>query len=379
MGSTWGIFRISCPPDTYLNVRLHTGAMHGNAAEFVPLGLTAHLREAYGLPIATIDRVPKGEDADAYRAITIDGTPYFVRVQRGGPEVQMDVALAATAVLHAQCGLTAVVAPLPTTRGAFTSRLATSTVAVFPFIRGTSAYDHELGNADWQRLATIVAAVHDSGASCRLPALPREAYDNPFAATIRNALQRADSAGVRWSPVQHQMAALLQAERADLEATMQQFARLGDQARLLAVDMVPTHGDPNLANVLQSDAGSLHLIDWGELAFGPRERDLMFFTGDRFAAFTQTYLAQTRSPRLHLDLFAFYLYRWALQEIADYTTRLLLETNDVDTRTHAWQEVQPYLPVPHAAIAAEVEAVRQALTPFARDGRLDLRTGPLLP
>ena len=46
------------------------------------------------------------------------------------------------------------------------------------------------------------------------------------------------------------MTALLRAQRADIEATMQLFDRLGAQARRLAPALVPTHGDPNLANVL---------------------------------------------------------------------------------------------------------------------------------
>lgn len=355
--------------------------MHENPADLTALDLAAHLRQAYGLSIASIDRVPKGEDAEAYRATTDEGMPYFVRVQHGGPTAEMDAALAATAALHAECGITAIVAPLPTTRGAFTSHLAASTVAVFPFITGTTAYDHALSHADWQRLATIVATVHESGVSCQLTELPRETFGNPFADTIREALQRAEAGDAAWSPLQHQMAALLQAERADLAATMQRFAHRGDGARRMAVEMVPTHGDPNLANVLRSDTGSLHLIDWGDLAHGPRERDLMFFTDDRFAAFLEPYLAQTGPVQIHLDLFAFYLYRWALQEIADYSARLLLSPGDRNegAQAHAWDEVQPYLPVPHASIAAEVEAVWRVLAPFAREGQLDLRGGSHAP
>lgn len=353
----------------------HTGAMHGSTTGITPHLLAAHLREAYGLPIAAIARVPNGEDADAYRATTDGGTPYFIRVQSGSTADHLEVALAATAVLHARCGLTAIVAPLATTRGAFTSRLATATVAVFPFVAGETAYDRALGDADWQRLAAIMGTIHDRGLAPHFPTLPRETFSNPFAATIRRALQHTDSANTRWSPWQRQMGTLLQAQRADLEATMRQFARRGDLARRMAISMVPTHGDPNLANVLIGNTGTLHIIDWGELAHGPPERDLMFFTGDRLSLFLETYLAHAGPMRLHLELFAFYLYRWALQEIADYAADILLAPADEATQAHAWQEVQPYLPVPHAAIAAEIEEVRRALAPLARAGQIDMRIG----
>ena len=58
-----------------------------------------------------------------------------------------------------------------------------------------------------------------------------------------------------------------------------------------------------------------------------------------------------------------------LQEIASYTSRLLLEPKDAEGQAHAWQELQPYLPIPHASIATEVDTVRQTLAPFVRNGR----------
>ncbi len=86
---------------------------------------------------------------------------------------------------------------------------------------------------------------------------------------------------------------------------------------------VVTHGDPNWANVLVDPEGKLFLTDWGELALGPRERDMTSFHGEHFEAFVPVYLEQSGPIRLHRLLFAFYLYRWAVQEIADYTVRIL--------------------------------------------------------
>jgi spectinomycin phosphotransferase len=250
------------------------------------------------------------------------------------------------------------------------------TVAVFPFVDGTTASDCSFSDPDWRRLAAMMAALHASempGSACPLP---RETFANPFAATIRHALQRAASTDAWPSARQRQTAALLRAHRADLEETMARFARLGEQARRLAPSLVPTHGDPNLSNVLLDATGALWLIDWGGLGLGPRERDLFAFTGDRFASFLEAYLARTGPVQLHLDLFAFYSTRWVLQEIADYTSRLLLTPGDAEAQAHAWQELQPYLPVPYAALAADHDAVQRALAPIVRTGLVYLCQSP---
>ena len=336
--------------------------------------LASHVRSSYGLSITRLTFTPKGEDAYAYRAAAAGGEQYFVRVQRGTEDVHHEAVYAALEMLRTDCGMPAIVAPLRTTQGRFTSRLHQHAVAIFPFIDGTTAFDTRLNETQWRQLGAIMAALHTSGDRCVVPALPRETFANPFADPITRALQHATSSFTATSSEQRQVSALLRQQRADLKATLQRFHRLGEQARRLEPPQVPTHGDPNLANVLTDRTGSLHLIDWGELARAPCERDLTFFTGDRFAAFLDAYLNRTGHARLHPDLFTFYLYRWVLQEIADYTSRILLEPSDQHEHAHAWQELQPYLPIPHTSIAMGVDVVRETLIPFVTAGQVEAST-----
>jgi spectinomycin phosphotransferase len=336
--------------------------------------LAAYLCSAYGLPITAITFTPKGEDAYAYHATASGGEQYFIRVERGTQDDRLEDVSVVLATLCAECGMAAVVAPLRTTQGRFTSRFAQHTLAVFPFIQGTTAFDTRVSDTQWRQIAEIMAALHTSSDRCDVLTLPQETFANPFAIPIGQALQRATSAFTPASPEQTQVVALLREQRADLEATLQRFHRLGEQARLLAAPQVVTHGDPNLANVLIDTTGTLHLIDWGELALAPRERDLTFFTGERFAAFLEAYLERTGRVRLHQELFTFYLYRWVLQEIACYTSRILLKSSGEQEQAHAWEELQPYLPMPHASIVAGLDAVRQDLIPFVTDGRVEVST-----
>ncbi|MGH7866509.1 MAG: phosphotransferase family protein, partial [Candidatus Dormibacteraceae bacterium] len=123
-----------------------------------------------------------------------------------------------------------------------------------------------------------------------------------------------------------------------------------------------THGDPNLDNWLVDPHGNLHLVDWGELALAPPERDLFAFTGHRFPAFWECYQNARGRLLLRLDAFAFYFYRWTLQEIADYGTRLLFRTGAPSDAAHAWAQLQHYLPVRHESIAKELGRLRDALS-----------------
>jgi aminoglycoside phosphotransferase (APT) family kinase protein len=323
--------------------------------------LTRAINVAYGLDLSSLTFVPKGEDAYAYVGQASDGARYFIRAQaarRAGP---LESVYAITHALHTQFGLRAVVAPLPTRQGTYILNHGSYVVAVFSFFQGRTLYDQDASDADLAQAASIVAALHSSGAAQDMPSLQRESFANPFEAPIRQALQAIDAPTPRSNTYQRRLLQLLAAERADLLATLEKMRRLGARARGLTTDWVLTHGDPNLDNLLKDERGQLHLTDWGEVALGPPERDLFAFTGAGFEAFLWPYVRARKQVRLHPEVFAFYAYRWTVQEIADYTTRILFHSLGEVEDEHAWEELQPYLPVRHRHIALGVQALRTVL------------------
>jgi spectinomycin phosphotransferase len=102
--------------------------------------------------------------------------------------------------------------------------------------------------------------------------------------------------------------------------------------RSLQPAFVLTHGEPNRGNVLVTDEGRLLLMDWGDLAWAPPERDLVMRpdlglprTGDE-------------------TLLRFYELRWDLGEIAEYVDRFV-EPHAGDAEDQGmWQELLLYLP-----------------------------------
>jgi aminoglycoside phosphotransferase (APT) family kinase protein len=326
-----------------------------------PQQLTQAVNAAYGLGLTSLTFLPKGEDAYAYLGRTTHGARYFVRAQATLRAGALESAQRVTYALHTRYGLQTVVAPLPNQAGTFTLNYGSYTVSVFPFISGRTLYDQGATDADLVQAANIMAQLHQSRAVDEIPFLPYERFENPFEPPLLQALEAIDSPTTYPDSYQRRVIRLLAAEQTDLLTTLAQMKNLGAKAQALTSNWVLTHGDPNLDNLLKDDQGQLHLTDWGDLAIGPPERDLFTFTGERFEEFLRPYLHACEKVQLHLEMFNFYFYRWAVQEIADYTTRILFQDLEPVENEHAWLELQPYLPIRHRDIAASVEAVQVVL------------------
>src|SRR4029079_5512016 len=85
------------------------------------------------------------------------------------------------------------------------------------------------------------------------------------------------------------------------------------------------HADFHAWNVLIEPSGTFHVVDWDEVEFAPRERDLMVVSGD-VADIDPTgehFYAGYGEVSIDPALLAYYRYDWVLQELADYHRRVL--------------------------------------------------------
>jgi thiamine kinase-like enzyme len=318
------------------------------------------LSEQYSLELTTFTFLPRGEDAYTYSASSQDGQFYFIRAQPPSRDRALEQPYVATHVLHTRYGMTQVVAPYPNRQQVFTTNYNGYAVAVFPFIEGRTLYSQGASNSDIEGAAHLLANVHEASDLLDAAPLKTETFENPFKSPILRALERAGEYIPDENSYRREAGKLLMAEYADVLATLERMEQAKRQVPLLTTEWVLTHGDPNLDNFLKDVAGVLHLADWGEIAIGPAERDLVAFSGEQFEVFLSYYI-KSRSRKhinLHADIFKFYLYRWAMQEIADYSTRILLQNMGPQEDEHAWKELQDYLPIRHHDIEREVQELQ---------------------
>jgi len=310
------------------------------------------LRAEYGFDSGELTFVPKGEDAYIYVTEAGYGPQFFVRAQDRKRAKPLEEALRSAAQLRETCGLHEILAAIPACGSAFTCRCGEYLIAVFPFVQGTTAFESGFSKPRIEQAARFIGRLHNCTPGV---SLIRERFENPFTQPILRALSQAESRP------KTEIAVLLLQQREDLIRTLNRMERFNEELSQLDIHRVPTHGDPNLDNLLWDAEERLFVTDWGELAAGPAERDLFAFTGAHFRDFLADYVSERSTIKLHIELFSFYFYRWSLQEIADYSARLLLARTPPEEATHAWRELRKYLPLRHDKIAREVERIARDL------------------
>lgn len=322
---------------------------------------------AYPLALDRLAFLPLGEEGYSYLGEAPNERKVLVKAYAPSP-LNLERAFEAIAYLHEARALHEIVSPLRTQTGAFTFQFAGFHIAVFPFIEGETWWDAGLNDGEWLRLADFTARFHQT-ADPEVSLLPIEDYTVPFQSDLLGVVRSLDEPSASPTPYQARLGELLKREGDDLLQTIRRFEGWAEQLRAREVRLALTHGDPTAGNVMKDREGRLFIIDWGDIALGPPERDLVHFTGSRFEPFLERYAKGNGTLRLHPEIFRFYLYRWSLQEIADYGHRILhLNTTEAEDE-HCWRELTDYLPLRHDEIEREMAQIEATLQ------RVGLREG----
>jgi spectinomycin phosphotransferase len=283
--------------------------------------LGALVAERYGADPARLGFAPVGGDGWHYRC-----PPFWVSVRRDR-QGHAPAAYAAAAEL-ALSGLEFVLAPLADAAGRVVHRLGPFPVVVLPLVEGATVYETGLREGDAGRVAAMCERLHAARCAAELPV---ERYELPFTDELRDGLVAAAHAGAHLGRYGEPLRELAARNRAAIEAMAAESAELAAVCRADAAPLVLTHGEPNRGNVLRDAAGRLHLIDWGDLAHGPPERDW-------------TALGDFGIERPMRRSFArFYWLRWELGEVAEYVARFAAPHAGSVEDDDKWHELRRYL------------------------------------
>jgi spectinomycin phosphotransferase len=240
--------------------------------------IVAALRDAFGLGVAEVVFLPLGADFDTavYKVVAVDGAPYFLKLRRGNFD---EIAVAIPRFLQAQ-GIAAVMAPIPATGGQLWTGLGDFKLILYPFVEGHNGFDIALSDRQWRDLGAALRAVHTT----RLPpdlarCTPRETYSPRWRETITTFLACSE-VSAHDDPAAVKLAAVLNARRAQIEHIVERAARLAVTLRRRPRRFVLCHTDIHGWNVLLGANDALFIVDWDNPLLAPKERDLMFTSGE---------------------------------------------------------------------------------------------------
>jgi len=330
--------------------------------------LRSFLADRYRLSISSLNPGPAGEESFSYVAATVNRGPCFVRLQRRHWQPQSVTSFAnslmAAMVLREKALLPQVVAPYPTRQARAVCGFAGYTVAIFPLIQGRTLFNTRLSIRDVAEVARLLARLHSVNPKSGFPRLLKEQFKDPFRANILRVLRdtRLCRRINKIDPSHRRALHLLNDHRETILEAQRIMARLRSQIRKVRPKLVLTHGDANLANFIKDKQDRLYLTDWGDAGLGPAERDLFHFSGNQLGTFLKHYTRIRKDVEVSTPTFAFYYYRWALQEISDYSTRTFYLNGTVAEKRHSWEELKRWVPVPHDSISQDIARIQSILS-----------------
>ena len=325
--------------------------------------LLQNLSIAYNLPLQSITFFPEGEDSYGYITVSETGEKYFAKASTSVPNSRLHVA----SVLRHRCNIPSVVAPLETQKGDLSVPWHHFRVALFPFIEGKSRWDlwkvgKDFTDTHLSETGALLATIHNCQDTIVSNHLTVAKYDLPSRHELNTVLAAPTKKGQPQNQYQEQLLNGLTTHRSEILQALERYDSLGRSAAALQMPFVITHGDPTPGNLILDTEERLHVIDWDGVCLGPPEKDLVSFTGERFEVVLERYLMERQDNiSLHADIFGFYIYEWAINEIRDYGTKILSKNDDPTQNEYDWESLQDYLPPNRAYMEDGIEVIRRTL------------------
>jgi spectinomycin phosphotransferase len=295
--------------------------------------IVSRLQEEYGLHARQLTFLPLGADVNTavYRAVTIEGAEYFVKLRKGDFNV---ITAAIPRFLKSQ-GLPAIIAPLETKVRQLWAGLGAYKIILYPFIDGKDGYEVALTDQQWLDFGATLKGIH----SARLPPvlsglIPCETY-TPHWRNMVKVFQAQVEEVVFDEPTAAKLAVFMKARRDEITRLVALADRLASELQALPMEgmacamLVLCHSDIHPGNLLINPGGSLYIVDWDNPIFAPKERDLMHVGGSSFwhGARIETLFYLGYGPA-EIDRMALAYYRSerVIQDIAEFCRMLLLST-----------------------------------------------------
>jgi len=204
-------------------------------------------------------------------------------------------------------------------------------LVLFNFIAGERVgYESPLPDEILAKLAGMVGILHRSTSDISVEHPRFESFDIPFEDELLKSLEALERITPGDNHGKRELQKLLLPRKEEILSNLNRLKELQHLAQAAEKEMVLCHTDLHGGNLIMTDQGELHILDWEGAVIAPPEHDLFAFAGeDRFFdLFLPNYEREFGPVSLDSRVFGFYFYRRNLEDLTDWIVRILVENTD---------------------------------------------------
>ena len=289
------------------------------------------IQQKFGITVVNFALVPKWEAARGYIIESSDHKSFFLKIY--WDDKIPDSAFKFADDLFGRAGIVNIAHPIPTSHGQMRIQVRDFQIALFDWISGKTAQDHKLTDRQLERLGELLAKIHQS--KTVIGEYPvRENFAIPFRDRFLAIFDTLSKIVGKSTKYRTRVKLFLEPHRQKFMRELETLEKLQRKVEARRLEFVNCHGEPSPGNVLSSDNDEVHLLDWDDPIFAPKEKDLLFFKGNEEPVM-KGYSAFSKDTIIDRDALEFYGHMWNLGEIADYGGKLLFE-NHSDEQNQTW-------------------------------------------
>jgi len=314
------------------------------------------LRDAYGLHVEEIARLPLGADTgtSVYRVVTKEGTIYFLKLRKR----EFNEASVAVPNFLSDSGIRQIIPALPTRRGQLWANLHSSKVILYPFVDGQPGLDIRMSKQQWFEFGAALKRFHTAAIPAQITgSISRDDFSPRWRDMVRVFLERIENETFD-SPLAMELAGVLRSRNNEILEIIKRAGQLAQRLLEQPPEFILCHSDIHGYNLFVDHHGALYIVDWDGLTFAPKERDLMFIGGghgdsgyrpqEEESMFYQGY-GQTKINQVAIT---YYRYERIIMDIADDCDILLRSEEEEEAQKGALEDLKnKFLPDSYIEIA----------------------------
>lgn len=282
------------------------------------------LQKNYSILVNEIEFLPIGNDASsfAYRVEAKNGNLYFLKLRTN---ISNLAGLFVPRFLNDR-GIRQVIAPIPTRTQRLIAEVDRFALILYPFIAGQAAMSAGMTDVQWREFGCALKQIHMMKLDQNTLRHVRQESFTPKWGKLSRALHEQANTRNFDNPYQKEFARFWREKNQTVQTLLERTERIGKRLQQANLEFVLCHADIHTANVLLTPEQEMFIVDWDETLLAPKERDLMFVSGqDPVPAREENlFLEGYGAVQVNQLALAYYRYEWCVQEIGDYGQRVFL-------------------------------------------------------